>query len=125
MEYPANYDLTELTILSNIDAKFEWLTRDKNGTLTAHSQEPCKDTNCGYWNSIDFAELEPFNHLFQYIKWGDKEARKIKDLITGINNNKEKTEKINYWDIKKKIHEKNKEMFSNCLTDFLPKGDND
>lgn len=75
----------ERVILRNLDNKWKWITRDEDGDLKIHVDYPfiIKD----YWmNKNDFEFLDLFNHIFQFIKWGDKPYN-IEKLLKGACDN--------------------------------------
>lgn len=70
----------EKAILRNIDPIYEYIVRNKYGDLIVYVDKPCKGEN--QWNSItDIRLFSIFNHLFQFIKWKDKEPWFIPDLL--------------------------------------------
>ena len=70
----------EKTILENVDKRYNYITRDSDGLLYLFEKDVSKsyDIWCGL-NSKDF----PFEHLFQMVKWEDKEPTLIADLLEG------------------------------------------
>ena len=76
----------EKTIARNIDKKFEWMARDKNGKLFFYSFRPVKKEEIKKWgnNSREYAEYVSailFNReLFKSIKWEDDEPTRISDI---------------------------------------------
>lgn len=76
----------EKIIARNIDKKFEWMARDKNGTLFFYSFRPVKKEEIKKWgnNSREYAEYVStilFNReLFKSIKWEDDEPTRISDI---------------------------------------------
>ena len=70
----------EKIILRNLPEKYKWIARDKNGLIFLCSKKPSK---CDYswigYNDIAF----PFDHLFQFIQWEDKEPYSIENLLKG------------------------------------------
>ena len=77
----------EKAILRNIDKKYTWIARDKNGMLFVFTGKPVKRTH--YWKceGEDYEYgVNLFNHLFQSIQWEDEEPYLIEDLLKGIEN---------------------------------------
>ena len=74
----------ERIILGNTSKIYEWIARDKCGALHLFTQKPYKD-NLNRWaiNSGCLERLNIFNHLFKFIKWEDKEAYNIEELLKG------------------------------------------
>lgn len=70
----------EKVILKNIDKNFEYMARDRNGDLWVYGVKPEKREKDGQWWDLDNGLL-PFNGLFQFIKWEDKEPYLIEDLL--------------------------------------------
>ena len=78
-----NKDLAdvEISILKSINAKFKYITRDKNGELFIFEREPYK---CPIeWAQRDAIDFEPFRHMFAMIKWEDEKPTLIADLLEG------------------------------------------
>ena len=71
----------EYVILKNFQEewKYGYVARDKNGFLYAFKEKPFKDE--AVWLGNGTCQFRIFNHLFPYIKWEDKEPKKISDLI--------------------------------------------
>lgn len=74
---------TELLILNNLDKKYKYITRDKNGDLYIFSKRPFKVKDGGIWDCEDghATAFVMYNHLFTHINYTDKEPIKIKELI--------------------------------------------
>lgn len=75
----------EKTILRNLDKKWKWLVRDKNGSLYIYTHKPQKFITETYscYSCIEGSGL-PFNtfeHLFQSIQWTDDEPVEIAKVI--------------------------------------------
>ena len=80
----------------NIDDKYKWLARDKNGKLWAYENRPEKDKNNGHWSSVGFSNhvyIEEPTDVYSDISWEDKEPRLIYriskedyDLIENLDN---------------------------------------
>ena len=70
----------ERVILRNLDKKWKWIARDESGDVYVYNDEPRRgrDSWCG-----DFGCLITFNHIFQFIKWTDKEPYNIEELLKG------------------------------------------
>ena len=73
----------ERVILENIDKEFKWISRDKDDNqLFIYTVKPIKNEIKKNWGAEgDNADLELFNHLFQFIKWEDTEPYKIEELL--------------------------------------------
>ena len=74
----------EKIIARNIDKKFEWMARDKNGLLYAHSSKPTKKgrswvNNYHYYYYVSVSALFG-QEMFKSIKWQDDEPMLIKDI---------------------------------------------
>lgn len=84
-EYVELITLTEAerVILQNVDKAFKYIVRDKDGDIFLFDDEPYKINSYGNWICDDGFSylLEPFNHLFQFIKWEDTEPYKIAELL--------------------------------------------
>ena len=79
---PIKLSDAERVILENIDKKYKWLCRDNDGCLNAYIGKPKKQGICWVWD-ISYGRFDVFNHLFQFIKWEDKEAYNIEELLKG------------------------------------------
>ena len=75
----------ERVILRNLDKKWKWIARDEDrNDLHVYSLEPVKTVY--EWNVegvMNFENFYIFNHLFQFIKWTDKEPYNIEELLKG------------------------------------------
>ena len=69
----------ENVILGNLDDSFKYIARNHNGTLNIYKIKPTKHKVC--WVSLDYTDFSEYDHLFDYIKWEDKEPTLIEDLI--------------------------------------------
>lgn len=72
----------EKVILRNIDKEYKWITRDKNSNLYIFINKPFKIESIWYADGY-LTDLHIFKHLFQSIKWEDKEPYFIEDLLKG------------------------------------------
>ena len=74
----------EKIIARNINKKYEWMARDRNGCLYIFNEKPKKLLNV--WNVIfdglpyRFEKLVAFSHMFSSVKWGDDEPTRICDI---------------------------------------------
>lgn len=71
----------EKAILRNVDKRYKWLARDRDGSLGIYENKPNKSSNI-FWSEghcKDFC----FNCIFQFIKWEDEEPYLIEDLLNG------------------------------------------
>lgn len=72
----------EKVILRNIDKKYKWIARDYDGDLRVYSERPIK--NLGIWEH-EWGKSEathiPFNNLFQFIQYDNKEPYEISKLL--------------------------------------------
>lgn len=84
-EYVEPIILTELeySILKFIkdETRHLYIARDKKGSLYLYDFEPHKSDVDEWWIGKGAALLAPFNKLFQFIKWEDKEAYAIGDIL--------------------------------------------
>ena len=82
---PKQFSEDEKIIVSNFDALFRYITRDKDDNLVIHSEQPSKYVSDKYyWASAKggtSASLIVLNHLFQQIQWSDEEPTLIADII--------------------------------------------
>lgn len=80
----------ERVILENLPKDYKWIARDDiQDILWIFTEKPTK--NHRWWaNESNFkigVSLSLFNHLFQFIKWEDKEAYNIEELLKNENRN--------------------------------------
>ena len=78
----------ELYILRNIDKKYKWIAKDKDGLICTFVSKPIKTEKLwsdGWSNSNNgesYASLEAIkNSLFTEIKWEDEEPIRIDDYV--------------------------------------------
>lgn len=74
----------ERVILENVDENYKWIARNEKNVLFVYAERPIKRED--YWlnTTMRYAfHLEPFNHLFQFIKWEDTEPYNIEELLKG------------------------------------------
>ena len=71
----------EKVILRNLPEQYKYIARDNDNDLNVYIKKPSKDDT--YWNIniVYVNELNVFNHLFQFIRWDDKEPYLIEDLL--------------------------------------------
>ena len=78
----------EIAILRNIDKKYKWIARDKNGILYIYDSVPEKRGNYKWSRDtlhVDIlSNLSLFSHLFNFIKWTDDEPYNINDLLDSM-----------------------------------------
>lgn len=72
---------SEYIILKNIDSKYKWIARDKDGCLNVYETKPTKSIRAGYWESDTYKPINLFPSLFASISWEDKEPYNINNLI--------------------------------------------
>ena len=72
----------EKVVLRNLDKKYNYIVRNKSGYLTVHVGEPTKYSGIDCcWTDTQYTHINPFNHLFQFIKWEDDEPYLISELL--------------------------------------------
>lgn len=69
----------EKIILRNLDSKFNWIARDKDGQVFVYTNKPIKIYNNWHGKSIFYKMAFP--KLFQWVKWEDEEPYYIPDLL--------------------------------------------
>ena len=70
----------EKAILRNVPNQYEWIARDKKGSIFLYIDKPVKRD---FWFD-DYGTIRlPFDHLFQFIKWEDEEPYSIEELLEG------------------------------------------
>ena len=78
----------EIAILRNIDKKYKWIARDKNGILYIYDSVPEKRGNYKWSRDtlhVDiFSSFSLFSHMFNFIKWTDDEPYVIVDLLDSM-----------------------------------------
>ena len=77
----------EKVILRNINKAFKYIARDRGDSLFVYTSKPIKKRNDWKFNYIDenlkdeWSAITIYNHLFQFIRWDDKEPYLIEDLL--------------------------------------------
>lgn len=72
----------EKGMLENLDEKYKWIARDKDGTLCIYYIKPKKDIHiCDWVNGEHMFNLSIFKHLFKFVKWEDEEPYSIEELL--------------------------------------------
>ena len=75
----------ELYILRNIDKKYKWIAKDKDGLICTFVSKPIKTEKLwsdGWSNGDSYASLEAIkNSLFTEIKWEDEEPIYIDEYV--------------------------------------------
>ena len=75
----------ELCILRNIDKKYKWIAKDKDGLICTYINKPKKTEKLwsdGWSNGDSYASLEAIkNSLFTEIKWEDEEPIYIDEYV--------------------------------------------
>jgi len=78
----------EIAILRNIDKRYIWIARDKNGILYIYDSVPEKRGNYKWSRDtlhVDIlSNLSLFSHMFNFIKWTDDEPYNINDLLDSM-----------------------------------------
>lgn len=70
----------EKTILRNISNDYEYITRDSDGDLELHTEEPYKDSGIWYCQG-DTECFDIYNDIFKCIKWEDEEPCEFRKYI--------------------------------------------
>ena len=72
----------ELCILRNIDKKYKWVARDKDGGVCIFSEKPYREDDA-WGNEIHtpYNDFNCYNHLFDQILWEDEEPIRIDDYV--------------------------------------------
>ena len=75
----------ELFILKNVDKKYKWMAKDKDGLICTFVSKPIKTEKLwsdGWSNGESYASLEAIkNSLFTEIKWEDEEPIYIDEYV--------------------------------------------
>lgn len=75
----------ELCVLKNIDKKYKWMAKDKDGLICTFVSKPIKTEKLwsdGWSNGESYASLEAIkNSLFTEIKWEDEEPIYIDEYV--------------------------------------------
>ena len=75
----------ELCVLKNIDKKYKWMAKDKDGLICTFVSKPIKTEKLwsdGWSNGDSYASLEAIkNSLFTEIKWEDEEPIYIDEYV--------------------------------------------
>ena len=70
----------ELVIIRNIDKKFKWIARDRDGSLYLH-EEKTEKREKDWLSKGDINYMVLFENLFNSIKWEDEEPTHIPTLL--------------------------------------------
>ena len=80
---PIKLSDAERVILENVDKKYVFIARNSKNGLLIFTKTPIKRED--FWLNTDNTtyslNLEPFNHLFQFITWNDSEPYNIEELL--------------------------------------------
>lgn len=60
--------------------EYKYIARDKNGDISIYLDEPDKDPLTEIWHGKEY-EFTLFNSLFPFIKWEDREATSIQEVL--------------------------------------------
>lgn len=71
----------ERVILSNIEDNYIWIARDRDGSLYVYDNKPEKRNS--YWSGNIYKRANIFEHLFQWVRWGDDEPVNFRELLKG------------------------------------------
>ena len=72
----------ERTILQNVDKKYKYIARDKNGNLCLYKDRPTKGISTWINGGITM-HRGVFSHLFQFVQWEDEQPYNIEELLEG------------------------------------------
>ena len=85
LEKKKKFTDNELYILKNIDKKYKWIAKDKDGLICTFVSKPIKTEKLwsdGWSNGASYASLEAIkNSLFNSILWEDEEPVYIDDYV--------------------------------------------
>ena len=82
-----NFTNLEKEILKAIKEEYKYIARDKYGSLYVYTKKPNKEINLyngGMWTNEESCCkfcVEPFNNLFDCIKWEDKEPCEFRKYL--------------------------------------------
>lgn len=71
----------ERIILENIDDKYRWIARDKDGDVCVYANKPTKKDDI--WGGSSLVDLNAFNHLFQFVRWTDEKPVNFREVLKG------------------------------------------
>lgn len=72
---------SEKNIFVNLNKKYKWIARDKNGDLNLYETKPTKSIGTGYWASDNDHIFNFFENMFKWISWEDAEPYRISKLL--------------------------------------------
>jgi len=85
---PPRLTSDEVAILRNIDKRYIWIARDKNGILYIYDSVPEKRGNYKWSRDtlhVDIlSNLSLFSHMFNFIQWWDDKPYNINDLLDSM-----------------------------------------
>lgn len=71
----------EKIIARNIDKEYEWMARNKSGSLNIYTRKPIKGKRAWTVNRIDeYDSFAGFKYMFSSVKWEDDEPTLIEDI---------------------------------------------
>ena len=72
-------------ILENLNKKYRWIAKDRNGNVCIFVKKPEKDSVYHAWDDGEesYKNLSEFfkSELFDFLSWNDKEPTNIKNLL--------------------------------------------
>lgn len=71
----------EKVILRNLEGKWKWIARDKDGGLYLYCIEPLKLDSIWTSSRCDITLFRHFRHLFQSVQWEDDEPCEFREYI--------------------------------------------
>ena len=80
-EYKPKLTNDEKAILKNLPKKYKWIARNESLNLYVFKEKPSKSISAWLSSSVNVDDLSLFNHLFQFIKFEDKEPYSIEELL--------------------------------------------
>ena len=81
---PIKLTYEEYSILGNIDKEFNWISRDSDNLLVLYQEEPIKDVKLGCFLSPSLCASLPLKNMFRFIKWEDKKAHNINEILNNF-----------------------------------------
>ena len=79
---PTKLSDAERVILENVDEKFNYICRDRDGDLYIYVEKPIRRTS-NWDDGIVANEFCCYGHLFQFIKWENEQPYSIEELLKG------------------------------------------
>lgn len=85
-KYKKKIPLATKTILENLNERYKWIVKDRNGNVWAYENRPRKEIDINKWTNVDNGYMCGFRKVFKegifnFLSWEDKEPTNIEELL--------------------------------------------